>query len=117
MKIAFFLGAGASVCAGMPTTKMLMDGMLAKHQNCVFGPVLTQYGKNDIEDLYGDIRSLLALKSNKVLAGLPAACAGKRVLDMVLRVERDASFSQTDCKEHAQLGTHESDPAPCSNRR
>ena len=28
MKIAFFLGAGASNCAGMPHTKALMDGML-----------------------------------------------------------------------------------------
>ena len=35
MKIAFFLGAGASVCAGLPTTKTLMDSrMLVKHQDC-----------------------------------------------------------------------------------
>ena len=111
MKIAFFLGAGASVCAGMPTTKMLMGGMLMKHQNCVFGPILMQYDKNDIEDLYGDIKSLLDLKSNKVLAELPAACAGKRVLDAALDKKEDGPFFKIDCKEHAQLGMYESDPA------
>ena len=111
MKIAFFLGAGASVCAGMPTTKTLMDGMLAKHQNCVFGPILRQYEESDIEDLYGDIKSLLDLKSNKVLAELPIACAGNPVLDVAKDKEESTSFSQMDCKDHAQLGMHEIDPA------
>ena len=111
MKIAFFLGAGASVCAGMPTTKMLMDGMLAKHQNCVFGPMLRQYEKDDIEDLYGDIKALLDLKSNKVLTELPIACAGNPVLNVVQNEEEDMPLSQLDCKEHAQLGMHEIDPA------
>ena len=82
MKIAFFLGAGASVCAGLPTNKTLMNSMLTKHQNCVFGPILTKYEGNDIEDLYGDIKSLLGLPYNKVLTELPAACAGKQVLDI-----------------------------------
>ena len=111
MKIAFFLGAGASVCAGMPTTKTLMNSMLAKHQNCVFGPILTRYEGNDIEDLYGDIKSLLGLKSNKVLAELPAACAGKRVLDVALGSEENEPAMQIDCKEHELLGTFDSDPS------
>ena len=110
MKIAFFLGAGASVCAGMPTTKTLMDGMLAKHQNCVFGPILRQYEGSDIEDLYGDIRSLLDLKSNKVLAELPIACAGNPVLDVVQDKEKDEPFFKIDCKEHARLGRYENTP-------
>ena len=92
------------MCAGMPTTKMLMGGKLMKHQNCVFGPILRQYDKNDIEDLYGDIKSLLDLKSNKVLAELPAACAGKRVLDVALDEKEDGPFLIMDCKEHARLG-------------
>ena len=110
MKIAFFLGAGASVCAGMPTTKTLMTGMLTKHQNCVFGPILRQYAGSDIEDLYGDIKSLLDLKSNKVLAELPIACAGSPVLDVVQDVEEDGPFFERDCKEHAKLGVYEDHP-------
>ena len=110
MKIAFFLGAGASACAGMPTTKTLMEGMLAKHQNCVFGPILRQYETDDIEKLYGDIKALLDLKSNKVLAGLPIACAGNPVLNVVQNEEEDIPFSQLDCKEHAQLGPQEINP-------
>ena len=111
MKIAFFLGAGASACAGMPTTKTLMNGMLAKHQNCVFGPILTQYEKNDIEDLYGDIKSILGLKPNKVLAGLPAACAGERVLGVALDSAENEPVIQVDCQEHALLGTSDNDPS------
>ncbi len=111
MKIAFFLGAGASVCAGLPTTKTLMNGMFVKHQNCVFGPILTKYEGDDIEDLYGDIKSLLGLKSNKVLAELPAACAGERVLKVALDSEENESNMQRDCKEHALLGTSDSDPS------
>ena len=111
MKIAFFLGAGASVCAGLPTTKTLMDGMLEKHKNCVFGPILTKYEGNDIEDLYGNINSLLELTSNKVLAGLPAACAGEQVLDIGPDWEENEPIMQTDCEEHAFLGTHDSDPS------
>ena len=111
MKIAFFLGAGANVCAGLPTTRTLMNGMLAKHQNCVFGPILTKYEGNDIEDLYGDIKSLLGLKSNKVLAELPVACAGERVLKDALDLEENEADMQRDCKEHALLGTSDSDPS------
>lgn len=98
------MGAGSSVCAGMPTTKTLMDGMLMKHQNCVFGPILRQYEGSDIEDLYGDIKSLLDLKSNKVLAKLPIACAGNPVLDVIQDEEKDGSFFKMNCKEHARLG-------------
>ena len=110
MKIAFFLGAGASVCAGLPTTKTLMNSMLTKHQNCIFGPILTQYEGNDIEDLYGDIKSLLGLPYNKVLAELPAACAGEQVLNVALNLEKNEANMQRDCKEHALLGTSDSDP-------
>ena len=105
MKIAFFLGAGASVCAGMPTTKTLMAGMIVKHRDCVFGPILRRYENDDIEKLYGDVRTLLDLKDNKVLADLPIACAGKPVLNITQNEEDDTPFFQLECKEHAQLGT------------
>ena len=111
MKIAFFLGAGASVCAGLPTTKTLMNSMLAKHQNCVFGPILTKYEGNDIEDLYGDIKSLIGLPYNKVLTELPAACAGEQVLDIDPDWDKSESAMQIDCEEHALLRTSDSDPS------
>ena len=104
MQIAFFLGAGASVCAGMLTTKTLMDGMRAKHQHCVFGPILKNYSRDDIEKLYGDIRALLDLKDNKVLGDLPIACAGRPILNITQNEEDGAPWFQLDCKEHAQLG-------------
>ena len=110
MKIAFFLGAGASVCAGMPTTKTLMDGMRVKHQECVFGPILRRYANEDIEKLYGDVRTLLGLKDNKVLADLPIACAGKPVLKIVQNDEDGRPFFQLECKEHAQLGQADANP-------
>ena len=91
--------------------KTLMNSMLTKHQNCVFGPILTQYEGYDVEDLYGDIKSLLGLPSNKVLAELPVACAGEQVLKDALDSEENEFDMETDCEEHALLGTSDSDPS------
>ena len=98
------------MCAGMPTTKTLMEGMIAKHKDCVFGPILRQYEKDDIEKLYGDVRELLGLKDNKVLGGIPIACAGKPVLNITRNENDDTPFFLLDCKEHAQLGVEYNNP-------
>ena len=92
------------MCAGMPTTKTLMTGMIVKHQSCVFGPMLKGYAKADIEKLYGDVRTLLGLKDNKVLDNLPIVCVGRPILNITQNEKNDLPFYQLDCKEHAQLG-------------
>ena len=102
MKIAFFLGAGASVCAGMPTTKQLMHGTLAKHQNCVLGSILMHYTGDDIEALYGDITALLALKSNKALTDLRVGWTGNPEKNLIQSYE-GPYYDITMCKDHDML--------------
>ena len=82
-KIALFLGAGASACAGMPTTKELMKTMLEKHRDCIFGPLLDQYQDNDIENLYEDIEYFVKSEPNKIFERLPIICIKSRIADFI----------------------------------
>ena len=70
VETVLFLGAGASVFAGMPTTKDLVDGVLqqATHQEKWDSPMAANLARNivrdhadkDVEDLYKTIRDMKA---------------------------------------------------------
>lgn len=102
-KIAFFLGAGANVFMGLPTTKHLMDTFISKHQSCSLESMVREYGNKNIEDLYSDVNKLLDLRKNMVLSHIPILCATDEVIGC-LEEEKDEYYTpQTPCDEHPLL--------------
>ena len=67
VKGALFLGAGASVIAGLPTTEMLMTDLKIKHQHNPDYPFLAGYGKFDVERLDAEIETFLDYKDTTIL--------------------------------------------------
>ena len=68
MTSALFLGAGASVIAGLPTTSMLMDELKTKHQMNPDYSFLTEYNGSDVEILDAEIETFLNYKDTKILS-------------------------------------------------
>ena len=95
--ICFFFGAGASAFMGLPATEPLMKSFINKHLTCDIDPMLKNYEKENIEDLYSDVNELLESK-NIILQHIPMMCANKTVKE-----NDDIYSSQLQCSEHRSL--------------